>query len=301
MPENYQYHVFGLNICSSLELPDLNRQAFLQEDVRIVFGENPSKLSQVTAAGVLYQASKDQFLFTMDGVASFHIQAGHRITIDMAEEADANDVCLFLLGPVFGALLLQRGLLPLHGSSVEKNGSVTIICGQSGAGKSTLAALFLKRGFTILADDISLVDNGEVNSRVTPGITKLKLWEDVIQQLFDDYSRFPRVREQLLRYKVNTGSSSSFRENQLKRIVILEKKNTPGFEWNEIFGMQKFGLLKENTYRGQYIKGLETSLSHFRQLNALTRNVKVYLLRRPNSPLLLNELADFVEEKMIGS
>lgn len=298
MSEDFQYRAFGLNIYSELDLPDLNRQDFQQEDVRIVFGNNPSKLSQINAQGVLYQASKNQFLFTMDGVASFHVKDGNFIIIDLAENASLNDVRLFLLGPVFGALLLQKEMLPLHGSSVLKNGCSTIFCGKSGAGKSTLAALLSRRGYYLLADDISIVHSTGDISSVTTGITHLKLWQDVVQQLYGDYSRLPRVREQLLRYKVRVDNPNINTVNRLQNIVILEKNNNTVFEWEEVFGMQKFSLVKDHTYREQYIKGLETTLPHFHQINALIGNVRVYLLRRPDSSLLLNELADFVEVKV---
>ena len=145
MFEYFQYHAFDLNISSVFEIPELRVQTFLQKDVCIVFGTNPDNLSQVTAEGVLYQANKDQFLFTIEGISSFLVQGGNHITIDLAKHAAINDVRLFLLGPVFGALLLQRKMLPLHGSSVERNGISTLFCGRSGAGKSTLAALLMKK------------------------------------------------------------------------------------------------------------------------------------------------------------
>ena len=108
-------------------------------------------------------------------------------------------------------------------------------------------------------------------SRVIPGITQFKLWQDVVQHLYEDYSKFPRIREQLLRYRVPAEIQSESSDNRLERIIILEKKNSPGFEWEEIFGMQKFGLLKDHTYREQYIVGLETTVDHFHQVNTLFR------------------------------
>lgn len=301
MPDFFQYHAFGLNICSQLELPELEVHYFKQEDVRIVFGSNPNRLSQIIAEGVLYQANRNQFLLSIEGISSFLVKQGTIITIDKEENTAMSDIRLFLLGPVIGAILLQRKMLPLHGSSVEKNGSSTIICGRSGAGKSTLAALLIKRGFSLLADDISLVKNMDNISRVIPGITQIKLWQDVVQILYSDYSHFTRVREQLLRYLVPAEKPSNNSDNQLDQIIIMEKKNSFGFEWTEVSGMDKFSLLKDHTYREQYIAGLETAADHFYEVKTLVNNVKVFILRRPDSPLLLNELTDFVEKKLIGT
>ena len=46
MPEYFQYHAFGLNFNSELELPELKIQSFEKEDLRIIFGKNPERLDQ---------------------------------------------------------------------------------------------------------------------------------------------------------------------------------------------------------------------------------------------------------------
>ena len=175
----------------------------------------------------------------------------------------------------------------------------TIFCGKSGTGKSTLAALLTQKGYSLLADDISVINTNGKISTVIPGITKIKLWQDVAEQLYKDYSKFPKVRDQLLRYKIPDSSSKEMEETQIGNIIILEKKNSAGFELNKISGAEKFSLLVENTYRLQYIEGLETSLNHFREISELIKNVNVFILRRPSSPLLLNELVDFIEANHI--
>ena len=68
-----------------------------------------------------------------------------------------SNVRLFLLGSAMGALLHQRGLLPLHTNAVEVGGRAFAFMGKSGAGKSTLAAWFHDRGFRIVADDVCVV------------------------------------------------------------------------------------------------------------------------------------------------
>lgn len=299
MREYYRYQAFGLNILSILELPDLKCHSFLQEDVSIIYGDTPDNLDPITSKGVLYQANKDNFLFKLDHIASYHVQAGMKITISPAENAVLKDVQLFLQGPIFGALMHQKGVLPLHGSSVTNKKRSTIFCGKSGTGKSTLAALLTQKGYSLLADDISVIKTDGKISTVIPGITKIKLWQDVAEQLYKDYSKFPRVRDQLLRYKIPDTPSKDMEETQIGNIIILEKKNSPGFELNKISGAEKFSLLVENTYRIQYIEGLETSLNHFREISELIKNVNVFILRRPSSPLLLNELVDFIEANHI--
>ena len=83
-----------------------------------------------------------------------------------------------------GALLHQRGLLAIHGSAVRNDKNTCIITGKSGVGKSSLAAGLLELGYTLVADDISVIGNLENGGFfVHPGIPSLKLWKDVLLHL----------------------------------------------------------------------------------------------------------------------
>ena len=56
-----------------------------------------------------------------------------------------------------GAILMQRKILPLHGSAIAIDGKAYAIVGDSGAGKSTLASAFLNKGYQLLSDDVIAV------------------------------------------------------------------------------------------------------------------------------------------------
>ena len=68
---------------------------------------------------------------------------------------------LYILGTCMGAILMQRKILPLHGSVIAIDGKAYAIVGDSGAGKSTLASAFLKRGYQLLTDDVIAVSFSE--------------------------------------------------------------------------------------------------------------------------------------------
>ena len=184
----------------------------------------------------------------------------------------------------------------MHGSSLLKNGESFLFCGLSGVGKSSLAAVLCERGYHLVADDISVIINKTEYSSIIPGIRQLKLWQDVMVNLEKDYMQFETVRSGVLRYKVPLSDAPVSENNRLKIIFILEKKNTAGFELIEVKGTKKFELLKKHTYREQYLKGLDTLDINFKQITGLLQNTRVFQLFRPSSPLLLKELADFVEE-----
>ena len=85
----------------------------------------------------------------------------------------------------------------------------------------------------------------------------------------------------------------------LKNIIIINTKNSPGFEHEELTGIKKFNAIKNNTYRYRFVQGLEKQQDHFQILNKLLPEIKVYRVTRPQSPLLLNEFADFILNNII--
>jgi serine kinase of HPr protein (carbohydrate metabolism regulator) len=77
----------------------------------------------------------------------FLIQEGRSIIVSPLEEYKEDVIRLYILGSCMGAILMQKRILPLHGSAVAIDGKAFAIIGESGAGKSTLASAFISRGF----------------------------------------------------------------------------------------------------------------------------------------------------------
>ena len=76
---------------------------------------------------------------------------------------DEDVIRLYILGTCMGAILMQRKILPLHGSAIEIDGKAYAIVGDSGAGKSTLASAFLKQGYQLVSDDVIAVSLSQEN------------------------------------------------------------------------------------------------------------------------------------------
>src|SRR5437588_5282775 len=130
----YTYHAYGLNISSEIECPELI-PAVGPADVRVRFGLVPETLENA-APGVRYQVSARELLLTPDDVAHFWVTNGSDVVIQRAPGAGDEDIRVFLLGSVFGALLHQRGILPLHASAIETFLGAIAFAGPIGIGKS---------------------------------------------------------------------------------------------------------------------------------------------------------------------
>ena len=116
---------------------------------------------------------------------------------------------LYLLGSARGALLHQRGLLPLHANAVVLAGRAIAFCGHSGAGKSTIAAWFHDRGDPILADDICAVDGAATGEIIAyPGVPRLRLWRDALEKGGREASGYRRSFDSLDKWDVPIGPPS---------------------------------------------------------------------------------------------
>lgn len=292
MQNNYKYRVFGLSILSSFELPDLFQVDFEKPDVIIAFGKTPESINNITRKGIIFEARRNCFLFKFDSVGSYLVENGTHITISVKKNSNLDDLRLFLMGSVFGALLHQRELLAFHSSCIAIDGKATIIGGISGSGKSSLAFHLAQKGFNLLADDISAISAINGIPIVYPGITSSKLWKDVVETSGYDIQNLNKIRSQVNKYRIPAKDIDTTKSFMVDKIVILNTHNVKDFEVQEIKGAQKIGLLRSHTYRFQYIEGLETLESHFKLSCIIAAKCPVYVLKRPIAPLNLDKTTE---------
>lgn len=289
------YHFYGLSVGSDMALPELLPMSFSATtvpDVQIHQGNvAASGLEGGKALGPFLQTTQRQLWLTVPGVARFLIRDGHDIIYQPLENGDEDSIRVFMLGSCIGALLFQRGFLVLHGNAFEVEGHCVMCVGQSGAGKSTLAAEMMRRGQRIIADDVCPVD---ANGNAIPGMPRIKLWQDSADKLKIDTSGLRRIRPLLEKFNYPLGHQYCDSPLPIKSIYILNSHNEPNFKIERINGMDKFGPLKQNTYRYGYLKGMDLSQQHLKQCSQLAAKIQLSRIQRPRGSFQLEELADFI-------
>lgn len=277
----YSYLAFNLRIQSQIMLPELVCVIGGIADIRINYGDVPNKVKSPIEETHNYQASSNEFLFQVDGVATFYVSNGEQITVKICSSANPRLVRLYLLGTVMGILLMQRGTLPIHGSTVNINDCGVLFTGISGAGKSTMAAALCKRGYSLLADDVSVLTYTQGRFRVQPGYPQQKLWPDSAAMLGIDITTSNRVVESRDKCAVpvyERFSRLSLPINVIYQIVVRPCNDVHIFP---LRGAVKLATIMGNTYRGEFINGLGKQFSHFKQCVGLVSQVKVFRLIRP--------------------
>jgi hypothetical protein len=279
------YVVHGLHLRSELALPELRRADAAcsgEPVVDIRLGSAGAGLDQPAHVGPTFQVARDDYLLDVARVARFRVRNGREIVVDPQTVGEMRDVRLFLLSVAFGALCHQRGLLPLHASAIEVDGSCIAFAGRSRAGKSTLAAHYGRRGYRILCDDLCVLSVGAGTAPIAwPGAPRVKLWRDAVMQMGHDPASLDPVRHGLEKYHVALNGEAAAAALPLARIYTLYEARLPEQETIvRLAGSAAFDGVLNNTYRRHLVAPLGRAQSHFAQCAAVARHVPVFSVGR---------------------
>jgi len=285
----FDYWIFGLRVRSMMELPELiPAMGGANPDVQIDFGsvEEPagSKPGLSEADGAL--------VLVVPGVARYRIQDGRSITVDADADVPERNLRLFLLGSAFGALLHQRGLLPLHANAIEIDGKAVAFMGASGEGKSTLAAWFHDRGHRVIADDVCVVRlTAEGKAYAAPGQQRLRLWKEALEASGRDSASYDRSfagREDIEKFDVPLESARRRPDDcELAGVYVLETADR--FSIEQLSGLQAAEALFSHTYRGRYINDARSQRQHWQSAMTLVQYIPIFRIDRPRGLELLDE------------
>ena len=294
--EASRHRVYGLTVDSWIPFPELP-EAPPRAEVNIVFrrGQVPGELEAFCQTSKCYQAAIGRLLVRYEGIARYLVTGGREIVVEPAEGVLESDVRLYLLCSPMGALLLQRGLLPLHASAISTPRGAVLFMGKSGAGKSTLAAEYRRRGFRVLTDDISVISFSEEGFPwVSPGFPQFKLRPDVIDALGERSDNLPRSSPNF--DKATMAFPDEFESTPMPVACIYLVQPSAGVEAEiqSVGPLVRISDLVEHTYRLNFVKGLGLQQSHFRQVARLAARVRLTRVIRPHDKFRIEKLADLI-------
>lgn len=288
-----RYTAYDLSIECDISLPELLSDwggADELPDVHIRMGAiSASGLSGGKQLGPFLWANRESLWLQVPNVARFLVQSGSSILIDPEPGIDEDSIRVFLLGSAFGALLIQRDVLVLHGNAIRIGDSCMVCVGDSGAGKSTLAAGFMQRGYGILSDDVVPVDGA---CRAVPGFPRIKLWKDVADQLQIDTAGLRRIRPNIEKFNYPLGDHFVRESLPIRWVYVLCGDNLEGIRMQGIVGMQRFLPLRNNTYRMRYLHAMALNAEHMQLCGKLAGRIRLANVYRPRTGFELDALID---------
>lgn len=295
----YYYRAFGLKIASQLQVAGFEPVGpFTDPDVIINEDSVPKTIDPVINKGILFESNDHEFLLRLDSVAAYYVRNGNTITVQKSGNPNDTDISAFIIGTAFGALLLQRRLLPLHASTVIYNDKCMVMMGMSGAGKTTLAAALVKKGALLVADDISVIDFSTDNPSVYPAFPSVKIWEDSLRHLgYSSYGLMP-VREELKKYHLPVEEFNGNIKPAIDRIFVLNSHNKPQNETKSLSGIEKFQIIKKHTYLFRSIPNTGIEQNHFKLATELASKIPVAVLTRSDSMFDTDSLIRIISESL---
>lgn len=297
------YKVYGLYIESDILLPELLTTIDTPNtpEVTISLGKVPAEISGAIEKTKSYQMAKNQFLFQVSGVGRYYVTNGNCIVMEPAEQANESYLRIFLLGTAFGALLMQRGILPIHGSAVVINGCCVIFTGVSGAGKSTLLAAFRKRKYSFLTDDVAAVTlDAEGIAWVQSAYPQQKLWRDSAETMGVNTDSLTPFYKGISKDKFAVPVHKGFWQTPAPLVAVYElgAERCWDVTLRPLSGVDKLAVLLIHTYRPWLIDGLGLKAAHFKQCVAVAGQAAVSCLTRPEGVFCLEEQVRLVQQDM---
>jgi energy-coupling factor transporter ATP-binding protein EcfA2 len=291
------YTAFGLTVLSDISLPELQQLIGYEsrEDISIVTKDLTSLWKEMALKTSKFVVKENFILFKINNTAIFCIENGNKITVSPIKGAEFNKIRLYILGTCMGALLLQRRILPLHGSAVAINGKAYAFIGQSGAGKSTLASVFLENGFQLLSDDVIPVislQNGIPH--VIPSYPQQKLWKESLDEFGMAANEYSPLFERETKYAIPVNESFCRETLPLGGVFELVKSPSNEIKLISFSILEQLHTLYNHTYRNFLINRLGIRDWHFKSTVYIAEKIQFYQLQRPDNQFTAFDLRSLV-------
>jgi len=301
------YHVFGLNVLSEIELPELIEGSLKDQPTIVV------QMGQVDAppkdlAHTIYDSMRvynDQFFFlNLKNIARFLAiqENGHtKITIDLIDADSKPMMKSWFYGSVLTAALQMNNRFALHASAVLHQEKLVMFCGPSGIGKSTIASHLHTRGYPIFSDDKCVLNWKESSQSfvVFPSLKITRLWEDATEQI--DHSSFLHSPEQVTqrqsKYQFLLKDEMTIQESKPVGAIyrIQNVRTDASLKVFSPTGIRRIRQLRNQTHRLNFVNGLGKKRIHWDYMERITQKVPFHVMQRPQQTPI-GDFVDFVEK-----
>jgi hypothetical protein len=235
----------------------------------------------------------------VEGIGHYRVTSGEHIAWHREHQGVTDqDLSTFLLGPPVAALLIQRGMVVLHGNALEKGGLAVACMGHSGAGKSTLAYALMQQGWRLLADDLVTITP---DGLVLPGIPRIKLWHDAAKGFGLDPTQLTPVRQGMHKYLLMGDTLDRATEPvPLQALYLIQQRHSdiPDSVPSSVTRItsQKVATvqLRNQVYRPRFVRGLGQEGPNFMALARLQGLVPLASLPLPAG---ITAMRDWLEQQ----
>ncbi len=270
---------------------------FPLDDVEIQHVDNPKRIANPIIENSWIAINEHEFRMQVENVGEFYAGHGKLVQYSIHPAATRSSLELYLNGSVFGAILHQRKILPIHGSSFIFNEKGVMLCGESGAGKSSLTTAFCLNGAEFLTDDVTPFEFIDNKPFIIPRSDRVKLWSDSLGQFSQSKDVLQKIRPEDEKYYFPIKQSRRERY-PLHHVIIIKLKESGENEFKPVTKSDAFAALHNEIYRLHYLSAMPFLKQHYlMQIASICNNCEVTIVLRPKNIEISNmqaNLSDFL-------
>lgn len=299
----YFYKVYGLAIESELSIDELivlDKQERENIDVKISFETINPEIKEMINNGEIAMYEYNNMWFYINDTAIFHIVNGTHVYIDPCQEANYENIKIYILGAVLGMVLLQKNIIAIHGGGIFINNKGCVFTGDKGVGKSTLTTSLGKRGYKFISDDVCAIKTDDVNKyKICRGFAYHKLREDTMYNLGYDTLKATQFTsdEKIKKYIIPAFDEFVNYDVPFEYIFEICVDNVNKVQVEEVIGTKKLDSMISNIFKIDmlyYSGGIQPA--YFKKCVEIVKNIKYYKITRPRHIFSVDEQIKLVEE-----
>lgn len=279
----YYYKLYGMRILSDFEFAQLTSLSKEEKELvpQITIQESlfPAELRKEQEC---YHKIEKEKGFISNSYCYLLIENGEKIYYERKQGVTSELLSAYILGWGISVLFFQRGQLAIHCSCVAKDGNALLISGNSGSGKSTITSGFLEKGYSFMADDMSVVRMAENETALaTAAFPFQKLCRDVAETLSLPMEEMIYIDEEKDKFLVPYKGDFEDKPTPIKAMFILTITEQDKVTTQELTGADKLQACMNSLFLAPLLgEKLYAPENGMRVLKFASR-IPVYKIERP--------------------
>lgn len=281
----------GLLVASDLPLPECRTAELSRRSKPDVVIRMRDVIDQLASDRRTFTVRAGECRLSLPGVGILEIRNGCEISVQPLRDVSQLRLRAWLMGAAWAALCYQRGILLVHASAILVNRRAVLFCAPAGGGKSTIAAVFSRRRFPLIADDLCHIEiPGEGEPIIHPSAPGLRLWSDALATLEWDMRVTEPDQIRPGKFRVTVAEDGLQAPIPLGAIYLLT--------WGDFSIARMLGFtawrrfLSGATYRPRLFDSIIRMDRYFERSIAVLQQIPIWELRRPRDLGKNDEIAD---------
>lgn len=283
MKPKYYYKIYGMRIHSDFEFIPLRKlskeERLLEPQITIQEQMLPQEFKEEQEC--YYHINQDKSVIA-NSYCYLLIEKGEKIFYERKQQATKELLSAYILGWGIAALVYQRGQLAIHCSCVEKDGKAIFLSGNSGSGKSTITSGLLEKGYSLMADDMSVVKMAEKGDVLAmAAFPYQKLCRDAAETISIPVEEMVYIDEERDKFLVPYQGTFEDRPTPLKVMFVLEIIEGDKVMLQELTGAEKLQACMNALFLAPLLGESLYALENGMRVLKFASKISVYSVKRP--------------------